>query len=49
MSSAAQFKSWFNIDVRVNNEVLLINREKKCVVVKNLETNEESDFYYTFT
>lgn len=34
-------KSKFNIDVRVFNEVLGINRDKKEVSVKNLQTNEE--------
>lgn len=34
-------KSKFNIDVRVFNEVVSINRDKKEVSVKNLLTNEE--------
>jgi len=34
------FNQRFNVDVRVLNEVLSIDREKKTVEVKNLETNE---------
>ncbi|MCE7743123.1 MAG: FAD-dependent oxidoreductase [Candidatus Heimdallarchaeota archaeon] len=40
------FKTKFNIDVRVNNEVLSIDRKKKQVMVKNLETNEEYALEY---
>ncbi len=31
----------FNLDIRVNNEVVKINPSEKSVVVKNVETNEE--------
>lgn len=34
-------KKKFNIDVRINNEVMAINRDEKSVTVKNLKTNEE--------
>lgn len=34
------FKNSFNIDVRVRNEVLSINREEKSVTVKDLESGE---------
>jgi len=34
------FNQRFNVDVRVLNEVLSINKEKKSVEVKNLETSE---------
>lgn len=34
------FNQRFNVDVRVLNEVLSIDRDKKTVEVKNLETNE---------
>ncbi len=35
------FKSRFNVDVRVNTEVVKIDREKKIVFAKNLITGEE--------
>lgn len=35
-----QMKERFNIDVRVNNEVMKINRDEKNVEVENLETGE---------
>src|SRR5687767_14858146 len=34
------FKKRFNIDARVNNEVVKIHRDKKTVTVKNLLTGE---------
>ena len=40
------FKVKFNIDVRVNNEAISINRKKKEVHVKNLETGEEYSLEY---
>ena len=39
-------KAKFNIDVRVNNEVLSIDREKKAVHVKKVKTGEEYDESY---
>ncbi len=36
----------FNIDVRVENEVVSIDRENKKVTVKNLQTNESYDESY---
>ena len=36
-----RFKSRFNIDVRIKNEVLKIDRDKKQVYVKDLATGEE--------
>ncbi len=36
-----QFKNQYNIEARVNNEVIKINREEKSVLVKNLLTGEE--------
>lgn len=36
-----QMKNKYNIDVRINNEVIKINRNDKTVVVKNTKTNEE--------
>ncbi len=35
------FNMRFNIDVRVKQEVIKINRREKNVIIKNLETNEE--------
>lgn len=40
------FKSQYNIDVRVNNEVTKINRDKKTIVVKDLVTGKEYEEYY---
>ena len=39
-------KAKFDIDVRVNNEVLSIDREKKSVHVKKVKTGEEYDETY---
>ncbi|EJE7235074.1 pyridine nucleotide-disulfide oxidoreductase [Clostridium sporogenes] len=36
-----QFKAQYNIEARVNNEVITINRDKKEVTVKNTLTGEE--------
>lgn len=36
-----QFKAQYNIEARVNSEVIKINREEKTITVKNLETGEE--------
>lgn len=41
-------KAKYNIDVRVNNEVLSINREEKTVRVKNLKTGGEYTERYDF-
>lgn len=35
------FKSRFNVDVRVNNEVVSINKDNKTVTVRNVITKEE--------
>ena len=35
------FNVRFNIDVRVKQEVIKINRQEKNVIIKNIETNEE--------
>ena len=42
------FNTKFNIDVRVNNEVISVNRKGKKVMVKNLETNEEYSLDYDY-
>ena len=40
------FNARFNIDVRVKQEVVKINRKNKNVIIKNLETNEEYEENY---
>ena len=40
------FNSRFNIEVRVKQEVIKINRQEKNVIIKNLETNEEYEESY---
>ncbi|MFW9940671.1 MAG: FAD-dependent oxidoreductase [Candidatus Thorarchaeota archaeon] len=42
------FLERFNIDVRVNNEVMSINREKKKIDVKDLKSNEEYSLEYDY-
>lgn len=41
LQTPKSFGTRFNVDVRVNHEVLKINREGKTLLVRNLETNEE--------
>ncbi|NHI93406.1 MAG: pyridine nucleotide-disulfide oxidoreductase [Candidatus Lokiarchaeota archaeon] len=43
-----EFKDRFNIDVRVNNEVISINREKKSVFIKDLEKNSGYELSYDY-
>lgn len=40
------FKAQYNIEARVNTEVVSINREEKTIVVKDLNTGEESTEAY---
>ena len=40
LQTPQSFKNRFCIDVRVNNEVISVNSDKKYVVVKNVLTNE---------
>ncbi|NLY80654.1 MAG: FAD-dependent oxidoreductase [Lysinibacillus sp.] len=40
------FETKYNIDARVNQEVIKINRDEKTVTVKNLVTNEEYEESY---
>ncbi|MFX0187259.1 MAG: FAD-dependent oxidoreductase [Candidatus Hodarchaeota archaeon] len=42
------FKLWFKIDVRVNNEVLSIEREKKRVKVRDLIKSEDYTLEYDY-
>ncbi|KKN38958.1 hypothetical protein LCGC14_0748320 [marine sediment metagenome] len=46
--SPRQFKSWFNIDVRVNNEAISIDRNKKQVLVRDLSTLNEYSLDYDY-
>ncbi|NSJ92859.1 FAD-dependent oxidoreductase, partial [Coprococcus sp. MSK.21.13] len=41
LMSPEQFKKQYNIEARVNNEVIDINRDKKEITVKNTLTGEE--------
>jgi len=40
-------KNKYNLDVRVHNEVVWIDREKRTIGVKNIQTNEEYTETYT--
>lgn len=40
------FKSQYNIEIRVNNEVTKINRDKKTILVKDLNTGREYEESY---
>lgn len=40
------FKTKYNIEARVSQEVVKINREEKTITVKNIETNEQYDESY---
>lgn len=46
--SPRRFKSWFNIDVRVNNEAISMDRNNKQVIVRDLNKMEDYplDFDY---
>ncbi|MBY8986575.1 MAG: FAD-dependent oxidoreductase [Candidatus Lokiarchaeota archaeon] len=46
--SPRQFKSWFNIDVRVNNEAISIDRTKKQVLVQDLLERKEYFLDYDY-
>ena len=41
LQTPESFKARLNVEVRVFNEVVKIDREKKAVVIRNLETGEE--------
>ena len=41
LQTPERFKARFNIDARVYNEALSINREEQTILVKNLETGKE--------
>src|SRR5690554_3429288 len=46
LSHPKDFKDRYNIEARVNHEVIAIDREKKLVSVKNLLTNENYEESY---
>ncbi|MHA1931393.1 MAG: FAD-dependent oxidoreductase, partial [Promethearchaeota archaeon] len=46
--SPRKFKSWFNIDVKVNNEAISIDRTKKKVLVRDSSTNNEYSLDYDY-
>ncbi|KKL74595.1 hypothetical protein LCGC14_2063300, partial [marine sediment metagenome] len=46
--SPHRFKSWFNIDVRVNNEAISIDRNKKQVLVRDLSTLNKYSLDYDY-
>lgn len=46
MMNPQSFESKYNIDARVNSEVIAINRADKTVTVKNVETNETYEESY---
>lgn len=41
-----KFKKQYNLEVRVNNEVVKINRDRKTITVKDLNTGEEYEEAY---
>src|SRR5690554_5845107 len=46
LMSPEQFKKQYNIEARVNHEVIKIKREEKRIVVRNLKTGEEYEEAY---
>lgn len=46
MTNPESFEAKYNIDARVNSEVVAINRANKTVTVKNVETNETYEESY---
>ncbi|WP_036829574.1 FAD-dependent oxidoreductase, partial [Photobacterium sanctipauli] len=48
LQTPASFLARFNVDVRVMNEVVAINREEKCVTVRNTLDNTEYQESYDF-
>ena len=43
-----RFLERFNIDVRVNNEVISIDKEKKMIIVRDLNKNEDNSLEYDY-
>ena len=46
--SPRRFKSWFNIDVRVNNEAISIDRNNKQVIVRDLSRLSKYSLDYDY-
>lgn len=46
--SPQRFKEWFNIEVRVNNEALSIDRAKKEIIIMNQSTGEKYKESYDY-
>ncbi|MHA2283910.1 MAG: FAD-dependent oxidoreductase [Promethearchaeota archaeon] len=46
--SPRRFKSWFNIDVRINNEAISIDRSIKKVLVRDLSIKNEYSLDYDY-
>ncbi|MFA5524661.1 MAG: FAD-dependent oxidoreductase [Tissierellales bacterium] len=46
LMSPEQFKNQYNIEARVNSEVLKVNRDSKTITIKNLETGKEYEEGY---
>ncbi|SDY73415.1 NADPH-dependent 2,4-dienoyl-CoA reductase, sulfur reductase [Proteiniborus ethanoligenes] len=46
LMSPEQFKNQYNIEARVNSEVIKINRDKKTITVKDLQSNKEYEEAY---
>jgi NADPH-dependent 2,4-dienoyl-CoA reductase/sulfur reductase-like enzyme/rhodanese-related sulfurtransferase/TusA-related sulfurtransferase len=44
--SPRRFKNWFNIDVRINNEAISIDKNNKQVIVRDLNTKNEYSLDY---
>jgi NADPH-dependent 2,4-dienoyl-CoA reductase/sulfur reductase-like enzyme len=44
--SPRKFQSWFNIDVRINNEALSVDRSKKQVFIRDLV--EKKDYFLDY-
>ena len=46
MNTAQDFKEKYNVDVRLQHEVIKINKDLKKVIYKNLNTGEKGDYSY---
>ncbi|WIV12358.1 FAD-dependent oxidoreductase [Proteiniborus sp. MB09-C3] len=46
LMSPEQFKNQYNIEARVNSEVIKINRDKKTITVRDLESQKEYEEVY---
>jgi NADPH-dependent 2,4-dienoyl-CoA reductase/sulfur reductase-like enzyme len=46
LNTAQDFKEKYNVDVRLQHEVIKINKDLKKVIYKNLNTGEKGDYSY---